>query len=158
MKLFTALAFAFASLALPCAASADPTIDAQAAEFRAALSKGMREVYVEALKLDDAQGKAFWPVYDAYAADMKAHNDKLLVLIKRYAAAYNAGPVDDATAKSLVKEALELEKAECKLRDDVMNKAMKALPAVKAATFFQIDNKVRATLKFELALQIPLVE
>lgn len=158
MKMLTALAFALAALAMPGVALADPVTDAQANEFRAVLAKGLREVYVDVLKLNEAEGKAFWPVYDAYAAGMKAHNDKVLALIKRYAAAYNAGPVDDATAKSLMNEALALEKAECKLRDDAMSKAMKALPAVKAATFFQIDNKVRATVKFELALQIPLVE
>ena len=158
MKKFAMLSFTLAMLLAPGIAAADPTTEAQFNEFRALLAKGLREVYVDELKLSDAEGKAFWPAYDAYAAAMKAHNDKLLALIKRYAAAYNAGPVDEATAKSLMNDAMALDKAECKLRDDVMTKAMKALPATKAAVFFQIDSKVRATYKFELAAQIPLIE
>jgi Spy/CpxP family protein refolding chaperone len=160
MKTLKTLSFALAALALPLAAGAapEPTIDAQITEFRAILAKGLREVYVQELKLTDAEGKAFWPVYDAYAAGVKAHNDKVLALIKRYAAAYNAGPVDEATAKSLLSDAMALDKSEAKLRDDVMSKAMKALPATKAAVFYQIDSKVRATFKYDLAAQIPLVE
>ena len=159
MKTLSTLLFAITALALPLASSAaEPSIDAQITEFRAILAKGLREVYVHELKLSEAEGKAFWPAYDAYAAGMKAHNDKVIALIKRYAAAYSAGPVDDATAKALLSDALALRKAEGKLRDDVMNKAMKALPATKAAVFYQIDNKVRATMEYDLAAQIPLVE
>jgi heme oxygenase len=158
MKKLAVLLFTLGALAAPSIVFADPTTEAEANEFRALLAKGLREVYVDELKLSDAEGKAFWPSYDKYAADMKAHNDKLLALIKRYAAAYNAGPVDEATAKSLLDEAMALDKAECKLRDDVMKKALKAMPATKAAMFFQIDNKVRATVKFDLAAQIPLIE
>ena len=158
MKKLAVLLFTLGTLLAPGIASADPTTEAEAAEFRAILAKGLRELYVDELKLTDAEGQKFWPVYDAYAAATKAHNDKVLALIKRYAAAYNAGPVDEATAKSLLSDALALDKAECKLREDTMKKAMKALPATKAAMFFQIDNKVRATFQFDLALQIPLIE
>lgn len=158
MRTLAVLAFALAASTAPAPAAAEPITEAQVAEFRAVLAKGLREVYVDQLKLNEAEGKAFWPVYDAYAAKQKEHNDKLLALIKRYAAAYNAGPVDEATAKSLLSDALALDKADCKLRDETMKKAMKALPATKAAMFFQVDNKVRATLEFDLALQIPLIE
>jgi hypothetical protein len=33
----------------------------------------------------------------------------------------------------------------------------KALPATKVARYLQIENKIRALVKFELAAQIPLV-
>lgn len=158
MKKLALIFCTLASLIMPTLALADPTTEAEANEFRAILAKGLREVYVDQLDLSEAEGQKFWPVYDAYAAATKEHNDKLLALIKRYAAAYNAGPVDEATAKALMNDALALDRAECKLRDDTMKKAMKALPATKAAMFFQIDNKVRATLRFDLALQIPLIE
>jgi len=157
MKPLAMLLFALATLGAPGLAFADATSDVPADEFRTLLAKGLREVYVHELRLSDAEGKAFWPIYDAYAAGMKANNDKLLALIRRYADAYKAGPVDDATAKLLVGDALALDKAESKLRDEAMKKAMKALPATKAAMFFQIDNKVRATLSYELAAQIPLI-
>lgn len=143
-----------AAPATPAATSAE----AEMAAFRAAFAGGLRALYVDQLKLTEAEGKQFWPIYDAYAAGVKANNDKVLALIKRYADAYNKGPVDAATAKSLLTEAMALDKAEYKLRDDVMKKAMKVMPANKVALFYQMDSKVRATVKYDLAAQIPMIE
>jgi len=133
-------------------------MEAALAAFRAIMAKGMREVYKDQLDLTEEEGKKFWPAYDKYEADYKKQNDQLLALIKRYAAAYNAGPVDDATAKSLLKDMMDHEKAESALRSGMVNKVMGMLPGTKAALFAQIDNKVRVTIKYDLARQIPLVE
>jgi Spy/CpxP family protein refolding chaperone len=149
--------------AAPVAAPAyrEPTqaeMEAALAAFRAIMAKGMREVYKDQLDLSDEEGKKFWPIYDKYEAAMKKQNDELLALIKRYATAYNAGPVDDATAKSLLKDMLAHDKDEMQLRDKTVNQVMGVLPATKAALFAQIDNKVRVTIKYDLAKQIPLIE
>jgi Spy/CpxP family protein refolding chaperone len=170
-KLFTTAAIALALAAPGFAAAADaapaaaapaaaaPTNqEAELANFRAIMAKGLREVYVDQLDLTPEQGAKFWPIYDKYAADMKKQNDDLLGLIKRYAAAYNAGPVDEATAKKLVQDALAQEKAETQLREKAVKDALKVLPAQKAALFAQIDNKVRVTIKYDLASQIPLID
>jgi len=37
-------------------------------------------------------------------------------------------------------------------------KAMAALPAMKAARYIQIENKIRAAIRYELAANIPLVQ
>lgn len=160
-KLFATVVLAAALAAPGPALAADPTqaeMDAALAAFRAILATGMREVYKDQLDLTDEEAKKFWPIYDKYEAEYKKQNDQLLALIKRYAAAYNAGPVDDATAKSLLKDALAHEKAEMSLRTSTVNKVMGVLPGHKAALFAQIDNKVRATIKYDLARQVPLID
>jgi Spy/CpxP family protein refolding chaperone len=147
----------------PAAAPAyvEPTqaeMEAALAAFRAIMATGLREVYKDQLDLTEEEGKKFWPIYDKYEAEYKKQNDQLLALIKRYAAAYNAGPVDDATAKGLLKDMMAHEKAEMSLRTSTVNKVMGVLPGHKAALFAQIDNKVRVTVKYDLARQIPLID
>ena len=156
-----AAAPAVAPAASPAPVYHEPTqaeMDAALAAFRAIMAKGLREVYKDQLDLTDEEAKKFWPIYDKYEAEYKKQNDALLAIIKRYAAAYNADPVDDATAKSLLKDMLAHEKDEMALRTSTVNKVMGVLPGAKAALFAQIDNKVRVTVKYDLARQIPLVE
>ena len=115
-------------------------------------------VVAENLKLTDAEGAAFWPVYDAYQKDLQQINQRLVAAIKAYADAYNKGPVTNETAKKLLDESLAIDDAEAKLKSTSVPKIMAVLPAVKAARYVQIENKIRAAVRYELAAGIPLVE
>ena len=74
-----------------------------------------------------------------------------------YAEAYNKGPVPDDTAKKLMNEVLTIEEQEVKLKRTYAEKLAKVLPRTKVARYIQIENKIRAILKAELAQHIPLV-
>ena len=112
------------------------------------------------MNLTDAEAKGFWPLYDGYQKELEQINQRLGSVIKSYADAHNAGKgmIPDETAKKLLKEALAVEESEVKLRQSYAAKLEKALPATKVARYLQIENKIRAILKFELAQQIPLVQ
>ena len=121
--------------------------------------KGDKKLIVaENLKLTDAEGKAFWPVYDAYQKDLQQINQRLGAVILAYADAYNKGPVTNELAKKLLDEALAVDDAEAKLKGAYAPKILAALPATKAARYIQIENKIRAVIRYELAAGIPLVE
>ena len=115
-------------------------------------------VVAENLKLTDAEATAFWPVYDAYQKDLQAINQRLTTAILAYADAYNKGPVTNETAKKLLDESLAIDEAEAKLKSASAPKILAALPATKAARYIQIENKIRAVVRYELAAGIPLVE
>ena len=85
-------------------------------------------------------------------------NKRLVVALKSYADAYKKGPVSDETAKKLINEALDIEDAEVKLKRSYVTKLDKVIPGMKVARYIQIENKIRAVVKFDLAAQIPLVE
>ena len=112
----------------------------------------------ENLKLTDAEGAAFWPVYDAYQKDLETINRRLTAAILAYADAYNKGPVTNDAARKLLDEALAIDEAEAKLKSTSAPKILAALPATKAARYIQIENKIRALVRYELAAGIPLVE
>ena len=82
----------------------------------------------ENLALTDAEGKAFWPVYDAYQADLQAINQRLTAAILAYADAYNKGPVTRRVAKKLLDEALAVDDAEAKLKRAVVPKVLPCSP------------------------------
>jgi hypothetical protein len=111
------------------------------------------------MNLSDAEAKNFWPLYDGYQKELEQINQRLIAMIKGYADAYNAGKgeISDDQAKKLITEALAIEESEMKLRQSYAAKLGKVLPATKVARYLQIEGKIRAIVKFELAAQIPLV-
>jgi hypothetical protein len=111
------------------------------------------------MNLNDAEAKNFWPLYDGYQKELEQINQRLISTIKGYADAFNAGKgeISDDHAKKLLGEALGVEESEVKLRQSYAAKLGKVLPATKVARYLQIENKIRAIVKFELAAQIPLV-
>jgi Spy/CpxP family protein refolding chaperone len=109
------------------------------------------------MDLTDAEAKSFWPMYDAYQKELGQINHQLGRTIKQYAEAYNKGTVSNDLAKKLLGEALAIEEAEVNLKRSYAKKLGTVLPATKVARYIQIENKIRAAVKAELAAQIPLV-
>lgn len=109
------------------------------------------------MELNDAEGKKFWPLYDAYQKELGKLNLRLGKVIQDYADAYNKGLIPNDTAKKLLKETLAIDAAEVKLKQTSADKIGKVLSATKTARYIQIENKIRAVLKMELAENIPLV-
>jgi hypothetical protein len=109
------------------------------------------------MDLSDAEGKQFWPLYDAYQKELDQINKKLGMTIKEYAEAFNKGPLSNEQAKKLMGEALAVEEAEVKLKKSYAEKIGNVLPAAKTARYIQMEMKIRSMLKAELAQEIPLV-
>jgi hypothetical protein len=110
------------------------------------------------MNLTDEEAKAFWPIYDAYQQDLYLINQRLAKVINDYALAYNKGAVLNDTAKTLLDEAIAIDVAEANLKQSYAPKLIKAIPAAKAARYIQIENKVRAIIRYELADAVPLVK
>ena len=111
------------------------------------------------MDLTDAESKSFWPVYEAYQKDLQQVNERLMKTIATYAEAYNQGKgtISNDAAKKLLHDALSVEEQEVKLKRTYADKVGKVLPAAKTTRYIQLENKIRAVIKFELARQIPLV-
>jgi len=154
MKLVQAVLFAVATLlVLPAAAQTASDMQVLAQKIKA----DKKLVVAANMQLTEDEAKAFWPVYEAYQKDLQGINQRLLGTIKRYADAYNKGPVSDEAAKKLINEAIAIEDAEVKLKRSYVPKLEKVIPGMKVARYLQIENKIRAVVRYELAAQIPLV-
>ena len=155
MKVASIVLFALAaSIALPGAAQTASDMQILAQKIKA----DKKLVVAANMQLTEAEAKGFWPVYDAYQSDLQKINQRLIGAIKTYADAYNKGPVSDETAKKLINEAIAIEDAEVKLKRSYVPKLEKVIPGMKVARYLQIENKIRAIGKYELAANIPLVQ
>lgn len=145
-----------AALAVPAMAQSTGTSNMDILRQKVKADKKL--VVAQNLNLTDAEGTAFWPVYEAYQKDLQGINQRLGAVIQAYADAYNKGPVTNETAKKLLDETVAIDAAETKLKSALVPKVMAVLPATKAARYIQIENKIRAAVRYELAASIPLVE
>jgi Spy/CpxP family protein refolding chaperone len=155
IRLIAAIALA-AGLAAPAIAQNTATTNMEILRQKVKADKKL--VVAQNLNLTDAEGAAFWPVYEAYQKDLQQINQRLTAAILAYADAYNKGPVANETAKKLLDESLAIDEAEAKLKSAAAPKILAALPATKAARYIQIENKIRAAVRYELAAGIPLVQ
>ena len=124
--------------------------------LREKLRADKRLVVASALELTEGEAKVFWPIYNAYQSDMVAHYDQLFKLIDDYAKAYRA--MTDETATKLLADYLALEQNNLSLMNAYVPRFQKALPARKVARLYQVENKVRALVNYELARTIPFIQ
>ena len=163
LALVALLVFAAPALAEEKAAQAPPaTTDKVATEKPADTMEMLREklradkklIVAEAMHLTEAEATAFWPVYDNYQKDLTALNNRTMKLIKDYSDSY--GTMTDPAAKGIVDSFLAIEKDRIQLMQTYAPKLRKVLPEVKVARYYQIENKIRAVVNYELASEIPL--
>jgi len=110
------------------------------------------------MELTESEAKGFWPVYEEYQKDLAAINQRIGKLIESYAADYRANTLTDEKAQKLIDELVAIEQAEAGLKSSYVPKLSKVLPQKKVARYLQIENKVRAVVKYELAGAVPLAQ
>ena len=162
MKLIAAITLAVLSLGSgPALAQAKPGADKPADNMQILKDKVAADkklVVSAAMELTESEAKGFWPVYDAYQKDLHKINDEIATLISSYAQDYNAKSLTDEKAKKLLDYYLAIEDRELKLRKSYIPKLSKVLPGRKVARYIQLENKIRALVKYELAAEIPLAQ
>jgi hypothetical protein len=108
------------------------------------------------MKLTDAQGGVFWPIYRKYEAELTTLNDQVVALLKDYAQNYDK--MTDAKADSLTKQVFAIQGTRLKLQEKYYGEFAKALNPVLAAKYMQIERQITAAVDLQIASQIPLVK
>ena len=108
------------------------------------------------VQLSEAEAKKFWPLYEQYQKDLDKLNDQIAMLLVDYAKDFNANTLTDAKASALIDRNVAIEEAEIKLKRALIAQVRKVLPGIKAARYVQLENKIRALVKYEIAGEVPL--
>jgi hypothetical protein len=136
----------------------EPSADDANMEILREKLKADKKLLVAAnLELADGEAMAFWPIYDQYQKELQALNTRIGPAIDRYAEAYNSDTLNDAMAKKLIDDVTAIDEDEIRTRKSYAAKLAAVLPGKKVARHLQIENKIRALLRFDLAAAIPLV-
>ena len=162
MKRLASLLICIATLlSLPAVAQSPANGGAATDNMRILREKmmGDKKLIVAAnMALTDAESKAFTPIYDAYQAELHKINEQLGTIIADYARMHNAGKLTDARARALMDRYLGAEEAEVRLKRTFAKRLDKVLPGMKVTRYLQIENKIRAIVKYELAGEVPLAK
>jgi predicted outer membrane protein len=110
------------------------------------------------MELTESEAKNFWPIYEEYQKDLQKINRRIVTLLESYAADFRSKTLTDDKAKKLIDEALAIEQVEANMKSTYAPKLSKALPVRKVARYLQIENKIRAVIKYDLAQGVPLVQ
>jgi GTPase Era involved in 16S rRNA processing len=111
---FLALVFAL-SASIPVFAVQDST-DSTMQILLEKIKADKKLLVASNMKLSDAEAKKFWPVYDAYQAELKNLNKRVATLIQDYADAYNNDTMTDAKAKKMINEMIAIDQAEASMK------------------------------------------
>lgn len=110
----------------------------------------------EQLRLTSEESQGFWPVFNEYEAAAGKIGDRRVRLLTDYAENYMTMTPD--LAEQLLEESLKIETDLAKLRRKYVKKFRKALPVMKVVQLYQIDTKLNATINYQLATNIPLIQ
>lgn len=157
MKLIKAVILCVAALAAVPAFAQDRTSDTNMQILLDKVKADKKLVVAANMDLNEAEGRAFWPIYDAYQKDLQAINDRMAATILAYAERYNKSSLTDAEANQLANDVLVIDRDEVTLRSTYAARLERVLAGKKVARYLQIENKIRAAIRYELAAAIPLV-
>ena len=148
MKLIKVMILCVVALAAAPAFAQDTPADANMQILLDKVRADKKLVVAANMDLNEAEGKVFWPLYDAYQKDLQAINDRLGKAILAYADAYNKNALTDDLARRLTNEALAIDQDELRLRTICASKLNGVLPAKKVARYLQIET--RSVLRFAM--------
>ena len=106
--------------------------------------------------LEDNEAKAFWPVYDRYQSELAGVRKRFAKLVEEYT--MNFATMSDDKARQIVEDYLAIERDRTQVRQKYLGSIAKTLPGRKVARFYQIENKIDAILRYQLAQDIPVIE
>ena len=107
------------------------------------------------MQLTESEANGFWPIYEAYQAELGKLRDREIKLIEKFAAKYET--MSDDAAKNLLDDSLSIDLDHQKLRQSYLAKFRGVLKDTKVARYYQLESKIDAVMEYELARRIPFV-
>jgi hypothetical protein len=149
-------ATAHAQAAPPKEGGAHVISDQELNLLRKDLRSKKKQLIASNLKLTDTEAAKFWPVYDQYATELIAINDKKFALIQDYAD--NWGKLTNEQSLSFLRQWLDMDIATAQLRQKYVPIVSKVLDGKKTATFFQMDRRIAMMIELQVSSELPLVQ
>ncbi len=153
--LFAAVLVSLVSFAnLSGAQSNEPSLDSYIESLRADVRADKVAIITAAMQFNDQDGKAFWPVYRKYEADLTKVNDQRVALIKSYADKFTT--MTDADAKAMVEQSLDFESSRTDIKKKYAKEFQKAgLSSLTVAKFVQLEHRLDLLIDIKVASELP---
>ena len=113
-----------------------------------------RLVVMENMEFTEEEAAAFWPVYEKHQEELFQINQRGAKLILAYASVYQT--LTDEQAVKLVDEYYDIQDDRLTVMKKMAVDVGKVLPGKKAFRYLQVESKLSAIGRYELAKEIPL--
>lgn len=123
--------------------------------MRQDLRKQKQKLIAENLPMTELEAVKFWAVYQKYSKEIQGINDEKFEMIHSYAQNWPSMSNEDALI--FTRRWLEVDEKLIQLRSKYFLLVRDALPGKKAATFFQLDERIGMMINLEIASQLPLL-
>jgi hypothetical protein len=124
--------------------------------MRDVLKTEKKAAIAEVMNLDESERDAFWDLYNEYNAEAYKIGTKTVRLIREFGESYDK--MTDEKAAELWNRNIAIEQEKLKLEKTYFKKFLKIIPAKKALTYFQAENKIETLINAQLAIEVPLFE
>ena len=135
-------------------AQADGEIDAMIDELRGQIDDQRRMIVEANLILTSDQKEDFWKTFDEYHADRSELMDERVAILTDYRDNYIG--MTNEKSEDILKESIKLQKDIVDLKDKYRSKFVKVLLPRGALRYYQIENKIDATVNYDIASIVPL--
>ena len=108
------------------------------------------------LRLTTDEAAKFWPIYARYRQEMNAIGDRLAALVEDYTTHFS--DLSNEKALQILQDYLTAESDRIKVRQTYVPQFSAVLPGRTVARFYQLENKMDAIMRYDLAASIPVVE
>jgi hypothetical protein len=149
MRIKTVL-LTFTLLVAPVLVFADEALDLK----KKIMFDQKRLVVMENMEFTEEEATAFWPVYEKHQEELFQVNQRAAKLILAYASVYQT--LTDEQAVKLVDEYYDIQDDRLAVMKKMAVDVGKVLPGKKAFRYLQVEAKLSAIGRFELAKEIPL--
>jgi len=123
---------------------------------RTIIQTNRQSIVNAAIDLTDEQGRAFWPLYREWRAEMARIGDRKVEVLTQIDEHYR--DLTDQQARTLLDDWLKIEADALKLRQEYVRRFRRIIPEKTVARFFQLESKLDATVAYDLVGTVPLVE
>lgn len=139
-------------LALPFVALADEALDLK----KKIIFDQKKLVVMENMEFTAEEAKAFWPIYEKHQEELFQVNQRGAKLILAYASVFQTLTDDQAT--KIIDEYYDIQDDRIAVLKKMAVDVGKVLPGKKAFRYLQVESKLMAIARYELAKEIPLAE
>jgi hypothetical protein len=136
------------------AQSNEPNLDSHIELLRADFRAGKVAIITQAMRFNDQDAKAFWPVYRKYEAEVTNLNDQRVALIKSYADKFTT--MTDADARAMIEQGLDFESRRTEAKKKYAKEFQKAgLSSLTVAKFLQLEHRLDLLVDVKIASELP---
>ena len=149
--------FLACTLLFACTAFAQDSMDQWIKMLKEDLKAHKKDIVTEEMKtFTPEEAKRFWPIYDAYNAELGKFVDARLAVMKAYIDDYDT--LTDAQATELLNRRFNIQKQRNALDDKYRKQFETALSPKRLVRFYQIEHQLQLLIELQATSSLPLAK